>query len=303
MKTFTLASEDGFTIPRYEWEIPNPKGFVQIIHGMGEHAGRYDWAANQLNKAGYHVVANDQRGHGRAIKETPGEMGEDGWIKSIKDIYKVNSFLRGISVNPKIFLLGHSMGSSLAIHYACLYGNSIDSLILSGPPGFISGFQSFITRCILKFEAFTVGKGKKSKLMQQILFGKPNEDFETSDSTGFEWLSRDKELVSKYVLDDQCGFVLTIDSLSKMFEGMRLSQRRHMLMRIPSSLSINIIAGEDDPIHRKGAGILAMMQKYEKVGLRRVHLETYPGARHELLNETNKNQVIANLVDWMETER
>ena len=303
MKSFTLSSEDGFTIPCYEWEIPNPKGFVQIIHGMGEHAGRYDWAANQLNKAGYHVIANDQRGHGRAIKEISGEMGEDGWIKSIKDAYKVNSFIRDISVNPKIFLLGHSMGSSLAIHYACLYGNSIDSLILSGPPGFISGFQSFITRCILKFEAFTVGKGKKSKLMQQILFGKPNEDFETSDSTGFESLSRDKELVSKYVLDDQCGFVLTIDSLSKMFEGMRLSQRQHMLMRIPSSLSINIIAGEDDPIHRKGVGILAMMQKYEKVGLRRVHLETYPGARHELLNETNKNQVIANLVNWMETKR
>jgi alpha-beta hydrolase superfamily lysophospholipase len=303
VKSFTLSSEDGFTIPCYEWEIPNPKGFVQIIHGMGEHAGRYDWAANQLNKAGYHVIANDQRGHGRAIKEISGEMGEDGWIKSIKDAYKVNSFIRDISVNPKIFLLGHSMGSSLAIHYACLYGNSIDSLILSGPPGFISGFQSFITRCILKFEAFTVGKGKKSKLMQQILFGKPNEDFETSDSTGFESLSRDKELVSKYVLDDQCGFVLTIDSLSKMFEGMRLSQRQHMLMRIPSSLSINIIAGEDDPIHRKGVGILAMMQKYEKVGLRRVHLETYPGARHELLNETNKNQVIANLVNWMETKR
>ena len=303
MKSFTLSSEDGFTIPCYEWEIPNPKGFVQIIHGMGEHAGRYDWAANQLNKAGYHVVANDQRGHGRAIKEISGEMGEDGWIKSIKDAYKVNSFIRGISVNPKIFLLGHSMGSSLAIHYACLYGNSIDSLILSGPPGFISGFQSFISRCILKFEAFTVGKGKKSKLMQQFLFGKQNEDFETSDSTGFEWLSRDKELVSKYVLDDQCGFVLTIDSLSKMFEGMRLSQRRQMLMRIPSSLCINIIAGEDDPIHRKGVGILAMMQKYEKVGLRRVHLETYPGARHELLNETNKNQVIANLVNWMETKR
>ena len=303
MKSFTLSSEDGFTIPCYEWEIPNPKGFVQIIHGMGEHAGRYDWAANQLNKSGYHVVANDHRGHGRAIKEISGEMGEDGWIKSIKDVYKVNSFIRGISVNPKIFLLGHSMGSSLAIHYACLYGNSIDSLILSGPPGFISGFQSFIASCILKFEAFTVGKGKKSKLMQQILFGKQNEDFETSDSTGFEWLSRDKELVSKYVLDDQCGFVLTIDSLSKMLEGMRLSQRRHMLMRIPSSLSINIIAGEDDPIHRKGVGILAMMQKYEKVGLRRVHLETYPGARHELLNETNKNQVIANLVNWMETKR
>ena len=303
MKSFTLSSEDGFTIPCYEWEIPNPKGFVQIIHGMGEHAGRYDWTANQLNKAGYHVVANDQRGHGRAIKEISGEMGEDGWIKSIKDVYKVNSFIRGISVNPKIFLLGHSMGSSLAIHYACLYGNSIDSLILSGPPGFISGFQSFISRCILKFEAFTVGKGKKSKLMQQFLFGKQNEDFETSDSTGFEWLSRDKELVSKYVLDDQCGFVLTIDSLSKMFEGIRLSQRRQMLMRIPSSLCINIIAGEDDPIHRKGVGILAMMQKYEKVGLRRVHLETYPGARHELLNETNKNQVIANLVNWMETKR
>ena len=76
--------------------------------------------------------------------------------------------------------------------------------------------------------------------MQQILFGKPNEAFETNDSTGFEWLSRDKELVSKYVLDDQCGFVLTIDSLSKMFEGMRLSQRRDMLVRIPSSLSIKL---------------------------------------------------------------
>ena len=301
MKSFTIVSEDGFIIPCYQWEIPKPRGFVQIIHGMGEHARRYDWAANQLNKAGYHVVANDLRGHGRAIKEIPGEMGKDGWISSIKDAYKVNSFIREISVNPTIFMLGHSMGSSLAIHYACLYGNSIDSLILSGPPGFISGFQSFITRCILKFEGFSVGEGKKSKLMQKMLFEKPNENFKTDGSTGFEWLSRDRESVSKYVSDDQCGFVLTIGSLSQMFEGMRLSQRRDMLMRIPSSLSIKIVAGEDDPIHRKGVGILAMMQDYKKVGLRGVHLEIYPGARHELLNETNKNQVISNLVSWMET--
>ena len=94
MKSVTLVSEDGSTISCYDWAIPRLRGFVQIIHGMGEHARRYDWAANQLNKAGYHVVANDQRGHGRAIKEIPGEMGEDGWIRSIKDAFKVNFFFK-----------------------------------------------------------------------------------------------------------------------------------------------------------------------------------------------------------------
>ena len=301
MKFFTLASEDGATIPCYEWGTSKPKGFVQIVHGMGEHAKRYDWTARQLNKAGYYVIANDQRGHGGAIRKIPGDMGEDGWMRSLKDAYRVNSFIRDISLNPKILMLGHSMGSSIAIHYACLYGNSIDSLILSGPPGFISEFRFFLIRFVLRLESLSFGKGKKSKLMQKILFEKPNESFSNTGSTGFEWLSRDEEAVAKYISDDKCGFVLTIDSLSKMFEGMKLSQSQNMLKCIPSSLPINIIAGGDDPIHRKGEGISAMIKKYNQVGLKEVYVEIYPDARHELLNELNKSQVIADLIKWMET--
>lgn len=302
MKFFTLASEDGAAIPCYEWGISKPKGFFQIIHGMGEHSKRYDWAARQLNKAGYCVIANDQRGHGGAIRKIPGDMGVDGWMQSLKDAYRVNSFIRDLHLNPKIFMFGHSMGSSIAIHYACLYGNSIDSLVLSGPPGFLSGFRFFLIRFLLKLESFSVGKGKKSKLMQKILFEKPNESFKNMGSTGFEWLSRDEEAVAKYVSDDKCGFVLTIDSLSKMFEGMKLSQSAVMLKRIPRSLPISILAGEDDPIHRKGAGISAMVKKYSQIGLEEVCVEIYPGARHELFNELNKSQVIDDLVKWMETK-
>ncbi len=302
MKFFTLASEDGAAIPCYEWGISKPKGFFQIIHGMGEHSKRYDWAARQLNKAGYCVIANDQRGHGGAIRKIPGDMGVDGWMQSLKDAYRVNSFIRDLYSNPKIFMFGHSMGSSIAIHYACLYGNSIDSLVLSGPPGFLSRFRIFLIRFLLKLESLSVGKGKKSKLMQKILFEKPNKSFKKIGSTGFEWLSRDEEAVAKYASDDKCGFVLTIDSLSKMFEGMRLSQSAVMLKRIPSSLPIAILAGEDDPIHRKGAGISAMIKKYNQVGLEEVCVELYPGARHELFNELNKSQVIDDLVKWIETK-
>ena len=154
----------------------------------------------------------------------------------------------------------------------------------------------------MKLESFSVGKGKKSKFMQKILFEKPNKSFKNSGSTGFEWLSRDEEAVAKYVSDDKCGFVLTIDSLSKMFEGMKLSQSAVMLKRIPRSLPISILAGEDDPIHRKGAGISAMIKKYNQVGLEEVCVELYPGARHELFNELNKSQVIDDLVKWMETK-
>ena len=302
MKFFTLASEDGAAIPCYEWGISKPKGFFQIIHGMGEHSKRYDWAARQLNKAGYFVIANDQRGHGGAIRKIPGDMGVDGWMRSLKDAYRVNSFIRDLYLNPTIFMFGHSMGSSIAIHYACLYGNSIDSLVLSGPPGFLSGFRFFLIRFLLKLESFSVGKGKKSKLMQKILFEKPNKSFKKIGSTGFEWLSRDEEAVAKYASDDKCGFVLTIDSLSKMFEGMKLSQSAVMLKRIPRSLPISILAGEDDPIHRKGAGISAMIKKYSQIGLEEVSVEIYPGARHELFNELNKSQVIDDLVKWMETK-
>jgi Lysophospholipase len=173
----------------------------------------------KLIKAGYYVIANDQRGHGGTIRKIPGDRGEDGWMRFLKDAYRVNSFIRDISLNPKIFMLGHSMGSSIAIHYACLYGNSIDSLILSGPPGFISEFRFFVIRFVLKLESLSFGKGKKSKLMQKMLFERPGGGFGAGGSPGFEWLSRDEEVVAAYVSDDECGFVLSIGSLSELFGG------------------------------------------------------------------------------------
>ncbi|MBA57564.1 MAG: alpha/beta hydrolase [Gammaproteobacteria bacterium] len=300
MQFFSLESDDGNSVPCFCSEVLNPKGVVQIIHGMGEHTGRYLWAAQKFNSAGYSVFANDLRGHGRAIKNEPGDMGDDGWNRSLADLYKLNRFIKETTSNTKICLLGHSMGASLASHYVCLYGDTVHALILSGPPGFSGGLRFSLTRMIIFLEILRVGRNQKSKVLQKMLFGQSNRKFETEGSTGFEWLSRDKERVADYVEDVKCGFVLTTNSMREMFSGMKESQEKYLLERIPNELPVHVLAGEEDPIHRKRAGIDHMIERYRSAGVNEIKLSFYLGARHEMLNEINRDEVIGNLIEWLD---
>ena len=302
MDSFSLSASDGHEVACYSWVLDNPKAVVQIAHGMGEHARRYDWVAQQLNANGYAVYANDHRGHGETSGPVLGYMGADGWNRSLADMYELGQLARGKHEGLKLILLGHSMGSMLSQQFITRYGCSIDALVLSGSPGFKESKLAFINLLLMKFERWRHGPDGTSMLMQNAIFGNSNAPFDGPGATGYEWLSRDQEEVATYIADDQCGFVLSPASLIDMSQGSAISQDKLSLLRIPQTLPIYIFSGAEDPVHGKQVDLDRLVNTYRKRGLSQLSYKLYPGGRHEMFNETNKDEVVTELVQWLEQQ-
>ena len=302
MDSFSLSASDGHEVACYSWVLDNPKAVVQIAHGMGEHARRYDWVAQQLNANGYAVYANDHRGHGETSGPVLGYMGADGWNRSLADMYELGQLARGKHEGLKLILLGHSMGSMLSQQFITRYGCSIDALVLSGSPGFKESKLAFINHLLMKFECWRHGPDGTSMLMQNAIFGNSNAPFDGPGATGYEWLSRDQEEVATYIADDQCGFVLSPASLIDMSQGSAITQDKLSLLRIPQNLPIYIFSGAEDPVHGKQVDLDRLVNAYRKRGLGQLVYKLYPGGRHEMFNETNKDEVVTDLVQWLEQQ-
>ena len=299
MQQCDLVASDGHTVAGYAWDIGNPRAMVQIAHGMGEHARRYDAVAQALNQAGFAVFATDHRGHGGTGRTTLGYMGGDGWNRTLADTFEFNRMLRSRHPEVPLVLLGHSMGSMLGQQYITRYGYSIDAIALSGSPGFKNRFGRLIPGLLARFEAWRHGPDRSSALLQKMLFGGSNKAFDGPGATGFEWLSRDPAEVKKYVDDPECGFVLTTGSLVDLFAGAAMTQSPACLAKIPTTLPVYVFAGADDPVHGGQQDINRMLDAYRSCRLSRLEHRWYPGGRHEMFNETNRDEVIADLVQWL----
>lgn len=300
MQTFSLTASDGQSVACYHWPASSPKACVHIAHGMGEHAQRYDAVATALAAAGYHVYANDHRGHGVTGQAQHGHMGGDGWNRVLADAYEINRHIAGAHEGLPIVLLGHSMGSMMSQQYITRYGASIDALVLSGSPGFKAGFGRLLSSTIARFERMRLGPDQDSALMQRLLFGDANKPFDAPGASGFEWLSRDPAEVQKYVDDPACGFVLSAGSLVDLFAGSVSTQRPECLAKIPKTLPIYVFSGVDDPVHSEQRDIQRMLQAFYDQKLQHIEVKWYAGGRHEMFNETNRDEVIADLTAWLD---
>ncbi len=299
MEGFTLQASDGAQVACYRWLRDGARAVIHIAHGMGEHALRYDAVAMALNDAGYAVYANDHRGHGVTGQAHHGYMGGDGWNRVLADAYEINRQIAAEQPGLPIVLLGHSMGSMMSQLYITRYGDSIDALVLSGSPGFKAPFGSWLSRTIARFERWRLGADQNSELMQNLLFGGNNKPFDAPDANGFEWLSRDADEVQKYIDDEACGFVLATGSLMDLFEGAAKNMQADVLANIPKTLPIYVFSGTDDPVHGEQKDIQRMLQAFYDQGLANIDVKWYTGGRHEMFNETNREEVIADLVDWL----
>ena len=298
MDEFSLRASDGADIACYCWRpTTTPRAVVLIAHGMGEHAKRYDWVAQQLTAAGYAVYANDHRGHGETAADGPGYLGGDGWNRVLADAYEINRHVAKAYPEVPRVLLGHSMGALLAQQYVTRHPATIDALALSGSGGFRR--RSLIASALLWIEHKRLAADATSSVMQGALFGNANKPFDGPDATGFEWLSRDAEQVQAYIDDPACGGVLAIGSLAEFFEGGRAAQEPASVARIPNQLPIYIFSGTDDPVHQEQTGINRMIDAYRNAGAERLEYRFYAGGRHEMFNETNRDEVVADLLAWL----
>ncbi|MHA1777016.1 MAG: lysophospholipase [Promethearchaeota archaeon] len=302
-KTFTFKDYAGIEIFVYQW-IPEEgtkiKGVVQILHGMAEHAARYEYIAQALTKHGFVVYADDHRGHGKTAKslEHAGELGPDGWEGTLRAIREVTERIKTDYPNLPIFLLGHSWGSYLCQDYIQNWGKDLKGVILSGT----NGEQSMLN--LLKFIGIVSAKIKgynaKAKLLDKLAMAPLNKPFEPAESP-HEWLSRDSAVVKVYDEDPWCGFVVPNSYYIEMAKGMKKIWNSSNEAKIPVDLPIYLFSGGEDPTNAQTKGLMALVKRYEKLGIKDLTTKIYEGARHETLNETNKDEVIADLINWIES--
>lgn len=307
MKTidFELRGLDGQRFSCCGW-LPEsvPRAVLQIAHGMGEHKDRYADVAEAFTSQGYAVYASDHRGHGGTIvDDKPGAMGKHGWRLTIADMNYLAEYSQRAHPGLPTVLLGHSMGAALAQQYLYMYGQHLSAAVLSGSPGFGQPLQLMIVQLIARLECVRAGPDMQSNLLQGLLFGKNNKVFEEATPndahSGFEWLSKDAVQVDAYLNDPLCGFVLSPDSLAQFFAGMRQSVDDRNVRAIRKHLPIYVLAGADDPVHNEERGLIKLIESYRGAGLP-VDYKLYPEGRHEMLNETNRVEVVAQLLDWLQ---
>lgn len=301
MESFALNAADGTRLHVYRWLPPAaPRATVQIAHGMGEHAARYDETAKALTDAGYAVYANDHRGHGQtADPDRLGWMGEDGWNRVISDAADLTAHIKETHPGLPHVLIGHSMGAMMSQQYLYRYGSRLSAAVLSGSPGFAGALQTWLSRIFATVERWRLGPDADSALLQKMLFSKSNQAFDGPDASGFEWLSRDPEQVRRYVEDPLCGFVLRAGSLCDLFAGARQARHNDNVLQIPRRLPVLVLSGRDDPVHNDMANLNRMLSSY-RGHLERVDERIYAGGRHEMFNETNRQAAIQDVLAWLD---
>ncbi len=300
-KEHTFEAADGKSIVYYKWASANAKAVIQIAHGMAEHAQRYDRFANFLVKNGYAVYANDHRGHGKTAgsQDQIGYKEEgDFWSKAIQDMRSLHKIAKGDFPNLPYFIFGHSMGSFLSRHYISKYGSELNGAILSGTggdPGFLGKIGAFIA----KIESLFKGRKKPSPLLDTLSFGKFNKAF-GPNRTGHDWLSKNEEEVDKYVADPSCGSVFTTGFFIDLLNGISIINSKTTFQNTPEDIPIYLFAGALDPVGDKGKGVTEVFEKFKKEGIKDVQCKLYENGRHEMLNETNREEVYNDILTWLE---
>ena len=299
---FDLTAPDGTTLRGRRWvaEEASTRAVVVIAHGMAEHGERYARFADALTGAGFAVYAADHRGHGRTAEGgTLGYFAEsDGWNRVTDDIDTVVTHASAEHPNAPIVLFGHSMGSLLARTYAVRHGERLTALVLSGTPA-DAGTLGLVGSKVAAAEARLRGAKHPSKLLDKLSFGAFNKAFKPA-RTDFDWLSRDDAEVDAYVADDKCGFIATAGFYVDMLGGLRLVNTPSFVAATPAKLPILVVSGDADPAGGDGRGVEAAAAMLREGGVEDVTLMLYPGARHELLNETNRDDVTAHVLAWIE---
>lgn len=278
-----FEGRDGYPLAGYRWEPTGPpRGVVHLSHGIGDHLRRYGHLARTLAGAGFVVHGHDSRGHGRTIVagEEPGRIGAEGWRRTVEDLGVVLDRARADFPGLPLVLFGHSMGSLATQQFLIGHSDRVDAVALSGT-----------TALDLLEPALDLDAG--------IDLSAFNAPFEPG-RTGFEWLSRDEAQVDLYVADPRTGFSYDTEAFTAVFEGARHAAAPSSVAAVRTDLPLYIAVGDADPINGGLALVHALVDRYRTAGLTDIELRTYPEARHEVLNETNRDEVEADLLRWLD---
>lgn len=277
------------------------KCILQLIHGMAEHIERYDAFARNMAERGVLVVANDHLGHGKSVvsKEEYGYFCEKNPLTVvIRDVHRLKKLTQEAYPGLKYFIFGHSMGSMLLRNYLFRYGNGIDGALICG-----TAYQPPIKTApgiaVLKLMTAWKGEKYKSRFASNLVNGTPNARIRPP-RTEFDWLTKDNDIVDAYIEDEACGFLFTLNGYLTLVESVRRQNKKQYLESMPKDLPILFLAGEEDPVGSYGEGVRRSYQMFLDVGMKQVGIRLYPGARHEILNDSCKKEVYEDVFSFME---
>lgn len=271
------------------------KGIFQIVHGMAENAERYESFAKYLCDMGWAVYAHEHVGHGGSVKDIDhlGLFLDANQAETmVEDTRKMCGIAKEENPGKKYVLMGHSMGSFVVRLFAAKYGNTIDGLIISGTGGANPAAGAGIA--LIKVMKAFKGKDFKSTFVDNMAFGRYNDRYETH-RTRYDWLSRDDKIVDQYIASPYCGFLFSLDGMKALMEVNKNSNKPQTFKSTPKSLPIFMVSGEMDPVGDWKAGAKMAYDGYIAAGMENCTLKIYPNARHEILNELNKEEVYADL--------
>ena len=295
---FVIQAEDGVQLLGRRW-LPDgaPRAVIQIAHGLAEHSARYARLASALNAAGYAVYAVDFRGHGPSCAAADlGHFADrDGWAKVVGDLWTFNRLIASEQPERPIVFFGHSLGSFIGRSFVARHSEALAGAAYSGSNGKAPPIAA-LGRLIARAERLRLGKRGKSALIFKMWFGDFNKPFEPA-RTAFDWLSRDPAEVDDYVADPLCGFPFSNQLAIDVLDALPGLASPASLAPIRKDLPIYVFSGEKDPV---GANIQGLIDALDAVGFIRLTTRIYPGARHETLNETNRSEVLHDLIAWLD---
>ena len=280
-----------------------PEGEVRAVviihHGMAEHINRYADYVKHLTDMGYAVFMHDMANHGKSNQKTEllGYFGEnDGYKNLVKDLKTVYDLAKKEFPDKKIIMFGHSMGSFIVRCFDCAYPGASDASVYMGTGGSnpAAGMGKAISNLIASIKVSTY----KSKMLDKMTFGSFNK--KTDKKTSFDWLTRDSAIVQKYIDDDYCGFLFTVKGMNDLVNLNVWANSAECYNTVKKDLPILLVAGADDPVGAYSKGINEVADKMKASGHTNVTVKLFPGCRHEVLNETNRQEVYEGIDEFLD---
>lgn len=300
MKEFYFPVRNNTRIHCCQW-VPEgkPRGILQLVHGIAEYAARYDELAKVFTDHGFVVVGEDHMGHGGSIsKDIPQGCFAEGWLTAVSDTYRLMQMTKEEYPDLPYVIYGHSMGSFMTRTLLYTYPDAgLKAAVLSGT-GWMPKLVLKSGRAVCRMEG-RKGMNETSATVDRLMFGSYNKGYE-NPRTPFDWLSRDDAEVDKYIADPLLGFSASVGLSYEMLGGMLMNEDKKNLEKMPKDLPVLFVSGDKDPVGSNGKGVTQAYEAFKAVGMKDVTLKLYPGGRHEMHNETNRAELHADVLAFLD---
>ncbi len=292
---------------KWEGDSVQPRAVLQLVHGMVEFVERYDAFAKFLTEKGFVVMGHDHIGHGDSVeKQSDWGIMHSSYpdITLVEDIYKNYKIIRKEYPDLPHFILGHSMGSYLLREF--LAEKSDDLYDLSGAvimgTGGVDDKTSTLGLTVLKVLARFFGWDHKSRLATKLMFGGAYKKFDMDGShPENSWLTKDIAIVKKHNREPRNNFMFSLNGYRALITAVYYDNQPANVAKTEKHIPVFFVSGEDDPVGDLGVGVKHAFSLFKKAGMTDVSMKLYPGDRHEILNETDREKVYADILEWMDS--